>query len=94
VGNSLKFTHQGHVRVSATESADGRGLVLKFEDTGPGIPKAKLDNLFKAFEQARIITRRHVLRAVPQSGSRRTRIKQCEKCAHRHHSVGAVMHTA
>ncbi|HVW59257.1 MAG TPA: two-component regulator propeller domain-containing protein [Puia sp.] len=55
VGNAIKFTHQGEVRVRAFlvgEAAPGE-LEIGFEviDTGIGIPHSKLDHLFKAFSQ-------------------------------------------
>jgi signal transduction histidine kinase/class 3 adenylate cyclase len=49
VGNAIKFTESGEVRVQATRS-EGRLLVL-VSDTGPGIPDAKAHSLFAAFEQ-------------------------------------------
>ncbi len=49
VGNAIKFTERGEVRVAA-ERRDGR-LVLTVKDTGPGIPPTKLATLFEAFEQ-------------------------------------------
>ncbi len=59
--NAVKFTQQGHVRVS-TElvdpiSEDGAGIrhqTLRFiiEDTGIGIAKDALDTLFNTFQQA------------------------------------------
>ena len=49
VGNALKFTEQGHVRVSASISGDR--VVICVEDTGEGIPEKKFDNIFTSFEQ-------------------------------------------
>ena len=49
VGNAIKFTDTGEVRVSA-ERREGR-VVLAVTDTGPGIPEGKLATLFSAFEQ-------------------------------------------
>ena len=55
VGNGLKFTNRGGVRVSAShrQEQDGR-IRLRFEvrDTGIGIPKEKQAELFKPFVQA------------------------------------------
>jgi len=54
VGNAIKFTHHGEVFVNISLNNKGNGpLNLKFEvrDTGIGIPKEKLKNLFKAFSQ-------------------------------------------
>ena len=55
VGNAIKFTSQGEVcvYVSKPESKKGEKFQLQFDvrDTGIGIPKDKIDNLFKAFSQ-------------------------------------------
>ncbi|HEY5406978.1 MAG TPA: two-component regulator propeller domain-containing protein [Ginsengibacter sp.] len=55
INNALKFTEKGEVFIGVhllPSTAPG-DLILKFEvrDTGMGIPKAKLDRLFKAFSQ-------------------------------------------
>lgn len=53
-GNAVKFTSKGEVEVSvATEQVDGDNYKLKFivRDTGIGIPKDKMDRLFKPFSQ-------------------------------------------
>lgn len=49
VGNAIKFTESGEVRVQATRS-EGR-LVVLVSDTGPGIPDHKVHTVFAAFEQ-------------------------------------------
>jgi len=58
VGNAIKFTHHGGVRVRAfltgpASPDNGNKLEIGFEveDTGIGIPHDKLDQLFKAFSQ-------------------------------------------
>ncbi|MCA9238422.1 MAG: response regulator, partial [Planctomycetales bacterium] len=55
VGNAIKFTETGEVRVTATVVPKLRGgLALKFavSDTGPGIPKDKQQHVFGAFQQS------------------------------------------
>ena len=54
VGNALKFTHEGEVRVTASPltSVDGTSrLLLRVRDTGVGIPSDKLDSIFETFTQ-------------------------------------------
>ena len=48
-GNAIKFTQEGGVGVSLSQS-EGI-LVLSIEDTGPGIPEERLPVLFEEFEQ-------------------------------------------
>jgi signal transduction histidine kinase len=49
VGNAIKFTDAGEVRVSAT-SANGH-FAVSVSDTGPGIPEAHLARIFEQFHQ-------------------------------------------
>ena len=56
VDNALKFTHQGHVRVTAagsrkTDDAAHVDLVLAVADTGIGIPDNQRERIFGAFAQ-------------------------------------------
>jgi signal transduction histidine kinase len=48
-GNALKFTRQGRVEIAAEQ--DGDDLVYRVTDTGIGIPKEELDNVFAEFRQ-------------------------------------------
>ncbi len=50
IGNSIKFTREGSITVSASRN-DGM-VTVTVTDTGPGIPKEKHDDIFKSFEQA------------------------------------------
>jgi two-component system, sensor histidine kinase len=49
VGNSIKYTERGHVRIS--QSLDEDALLLKIEDTGVGISEDKLDRVFDEYYQ-------------------------------------------
>ena len=49
VGNAVKFTAQGRVRLNATYS-DG-ALTVEVTDTGPGIPPERISVLFQRFSQ-------------------------------------------
>lgn len=55
VGNALKFTNQGEIRVSASSECLNDGAValhLSVSDTGIGIPENALSLIFEAFRQA------------------------------------------
>jgi signal transduction histidine kinase/ligand-binding sensor domain-containing protein/DNA-binding response OmpR family regulator len=53
VGNAVKFTAKGQIRVDVTGSSSGGEMDLYFtiKDTGIGIPPEQLKNLFEAFNQ-------------------------------------------
>lgn len=50
-GNAVKFTASGGVGLMVTKSAEGQ-LLIRVEDTGPGIPAIRLEAIFEEFEQA------------------------------------------
>lgn len=54
LGNAVKFTDEGEVRVGAAlvEARDKTALELTVEDTGIGIPASDLDAVFGRFKQA------------------------------------------
>ncbi|HEY1921492.1 MAG TPA: ATP-binding protein, partial [Tepidisphaeraceae bacterium] len=61
IGNAIKFTEQGNiiVRVTAEPCEDGKRLVrFDVSDTGIGIPRERLDRLFKSFSQVDASTTR------------------------------------
>jgi signal transduction histidine kinase/CheY-like chemotaxis protein len=51
VGNALKFTHHGGVRVAMKMVTEGKVLECQVQDTGIGIPPDKVDRLFERFSQ-------------------------------------------
>jgi len=61
VGNAIKFTTVGHVKVAVTkESSDAESLLLRFmiADTGEGLDQQGRERLFEAFTQADVTTTR------------------------------------
>ena len=61
VGNALKFTERGHVRIRLSSEERGEKQVLvrcEVEDSGIGIPKDRRDRLFHAFSQVDASTTR------------------------------------
>ena len=56
VGNAIKFTHSGGVklvlRLDEHEASDHRYLLFEVVDTGIGIPADKLEQIFEPFSQA------------------------------------------
>ena len=62
IGNAIKFTDHGGIRVDVgfSEQSDGRlRLSCAVIDSGIGIPKERRDRLFKAFSQVDASTTRH-----------------------------------
>ncbi|MDR0520528.1 MAG: response regulator [Planctomycetaceae bacterium] len=60
-GNAVKFTEHGGVRIEIIpESYSDDGILIRFNvhDTGIGIPKNRINRLFKAFSQVDSSTRR------------------------------------
>lgn len=56
VGNAVKFTEKGHVKLSVSKKFSGKdtsrvALIFKIEDTGIGIPSEQSEDIFQAFEQ-------------------------------------------
>ncbi len=49
VGNAIKFTERGGVRLSLIRNAAGGGAEIRVDDSGVGIPLAEQDKLFGAF---------------------------------------------
>ncbi len=51
IGNSIKFTERGGIRVKAYIEETNKFIVVEISDTGIGFPKEKLNKLFKKFSQ-------------------------------------------
>ncbi|WOB06673.1 ATP-binding protein [Piscinibacter gummiphilus] len=51
IGNSVKFTEKGSIRVYAAATEGGRQLRIRVEDTGVGIAPSALDSIFEPFVQ-------------------------------------------
>ena len=49
LGNAVKYTERGTIKLSAYQV--GEQIYIKISDTGVGIPKEKLNKLFRPFEQ-------------------------------------------
>ena len=59
LGNAVKFTERGHVRLTVVAVSDGV-VEFRVEDSGVGIPAARLKEIFDSFTQAELsITRRY-----------------------------------
>jgi signal transduction histidine kinase/AmiR/NasT family two-component response regulator len=62
VGNAIKFTHEGgvsmNVKVESAEDLKVR-LIFSVKDTGIGIPKDRMDRLFRPFSQVDASTTRN-----------------------------------
>lgn len=55
VGNAIKFTQEGHVRLTVAlqlDNPDEPQIRISVEDTGIGIPEDKLQEMFEKFNQA------------------------------------------
>lgn len=57
IGNAIKFTDRGMVKVSARQ--DERYMTVCVADTGRGIPANKLSRIFESFEQVDLVETRN-----------------------------------
>ena len=59
IGNAIKFTNEGEVRVTVeADAATRRPISIAVRDTGIGIPADRLQKVFEPFEQGDSSTRR------------------------------------
>ena len=49
--NAIKFTENGRINLTARLNQDASHIIINAKDTGPGIPKAFMPSLFKAFSR-------------------------------------------
>src|SRR6201999_4180524 len=62
LGNAIKFTHEGHVALSASVRTGDDGamkLLIEVADTGIGIPADRIERLFQTFSQIDSSTTRY-----------------------------------
>jgi len=59
LNNAVKFTDEGHIRLSAALADEGRTLRFEVSDTGIGIDEDVIGRLFLRFSQADSSTTRH-----------------------------------
>ena len=58
VGNACKFTEKGEIWVGASVDEASEYVIVEVHDTGIGIPREKLDDIFSPFEQVDMSARR------------------------------------
>ncbi|HEY7727572.1 MAG TPA: ATP-binding protein, partial [Candidatus Eisenbacteria bacterium] len=58
VGNAIKFTHEGHVRIDVEETPGSPFVDVVVSDTGIGVPEGKREFLFQKFSQVDASTTR------------------------------------
>jgi signal transduction histidine kinase len=49
VGNAIKYSREGEVRVAVRHGANGAGTTISVSDQGPGIDPGQLERLFAPF---------------------------------------------
>ncbi|GAB6188856.1 hypothetical protein JCM30566_05950 [Marinitoga arctica] len=49
VGNSIKYTDKGYVNVNIAFDEKTKEFIITVKDSGPGVPKDKLEDIFKPF---------------------------------------------
>jgi PAS domain S-box-containing protein len=53
LGNAIKFTNKGEVRLDVTSAGGGSAMTFSVIDTGPGIDQQELSRIFEAFTQTK-----------------------------------------
>lgn len=96
VGNAVKFTPRGEISVRAAAvdvAADGMVLRVDVRDTGIGIPKDKLERLFKPFSQVDTSDTR-AYGGTGKVGVRRTTARSGYPCVRRNRAGTLDLQTA
>ena len=60
-GNAVKFTEKGYVKLKITADSNNSNLILEVEDTGMGISKEDIPNVFNSFEQSKTEKNRNIV---------------------------------
>jgi signal transduction histidine kinase len=53
INNAIKFTDQGYVKISTRYDEKAKAVEFKVADTGRGIPKESLSEIFEMFQQVK-----------------------------------------
>ncbi len=61
LANAVKFTHKGHIKLEVKFDKKKAHLIFSISDTGIGMTKAEMKNIFVAYSQARKVDRRKYL---------------------------------
>lgn len=57
IDNSIKYTPKGFVKISLSKITEGGNVLIKIEDSGIGITKETMPNLFKKFGRSKSLNR-------------------------------------
>ncbi|MDR9498686.1 MAG: response regulator [Hydrogenovibrio sp.] len=52
IGNAIKFTDEGEVRLALTPASDNLSVIFEISDSGLGIPESEIERLQQPYEQA------------------------------------------
>ena len=61
LGNAVKFTDKGYVRLKVSAQADAGVLAFEIQDTGKGIRVEDQPTIFDAFEQSNVAEHHHIV---------------------------------
>ena len=49
IENAIKYTNKGYVRIDVNYENNTKHFIVTIQDTGPGIPKENLKDIFRPF---------------------------------------------